>query len=115
MADKDIITKVAVMRPRAGGQGLRIEVPALVRQLLKPEPGDEVVFIKGNMHSAERAAAKGAYVILRLERRARTEVAEREPEAQPTADTQPACATAPDIEPLDVAVRRKREERGIRK
>jgi hypothetical protein len=43
-------------------------VPSQVRDWLEAQAGDRLVFEIGNMHTAERAALGGRYLIVRLER-----------------------------------------------
>lgn len=54
---------------RRPGPYERVEIncPSAVREFFDAQAGDQLVFVEGNAHSAERAAVLGPYLIVRLE------------------------------------------------
>lgn len=83
------------------GGGTRARVPAVVRDRLGARLGDKIIFEEGCDAAVQRAALRGAYFVIRLER---SECAVGEAVAPYPAP----AAGAPDLESLADAVARKR-------
>lgn len=94
--------RVKASTPVYQQDGVRANVPALVRNHLGARVGDTLVFEEGCEASVQRAALRGRYFVVRAERA--PEQAERQPEAmEMQADT-------PAVESFAEAVRRKLNE-----
>jgi hypothetical protein len=79
---------------------VRAQVPRAVVSLLAARLGDSLVFEEGSAFVAERAAAKGTYFVVRLER--------AEPPAPLLVTSDAPADPAAEIEPLEDTVRRVR-------
>jgi bifunctional DNA-binding transcriptional regulator/antitoxin component of YhaV-PrlF toxin-antitoxin module len=104
MPKRELITAKSQFIADSGG-GFRARVPSVVRDKLGARVGDKLVFEEGTTITAERAALRGTYFIVRLEPECTAVLRED----AVTAPEQPHGETvdAPYIESLAEAVRRK--------
>jgi bifunctional DNA-binding transcriptional regulator/antitoxin component of YhaV-PrlF toxin-antitoxin module len=89
-----------------GSGGYRARVPASVRDKLGARPGDILIFEEGTTQTAERAALRGVYFVVRME--PGVSLAAEPPAAPVTAPAGSGESPDAQLESLAAAVARKR-------
>lgn len=80
----------------------RARVPTPVREALGGGVGDSLVFEEGCDEAVQRAALRGPYFVVRVER-----AASAAPEEPPARAAEPTLSRTPELEPFADAVRKK--------